>query len=265
MTRRRGYTLIELLVATSLVAGLLFLLSSVFRTTLDGRDRIRRIAVDLSAMRRAHEVISRDFHCATVAPDDSGLQFGLTTGGAATGAVVLQFAANVGEPLLAGRPATETVLLQYTITEDPRTGRSTLFRMETPYPVPEGTTPGAADETRTLPLLPGVVGATFLFYSLEQKTWVESWEGQAGLPGAVRVDLALERDPGPPRAADGARGNRAATAAGEEARQESWIFTLPAAKFASDEALAASSAEAGGDTGGADGAGAAGAGAGATP
>jgi hypothetical protein len=48
------------------------------------------------------------------------------------------------------------------------------------------------------------------------------------LPGAIRVDLAIQPDPN----------NK------DTARQETWTFTLPAAKFATDQADAAANAAA---------------------
>jgi hypothetical protein len=180
--------------------------------------------------------MNRDIHSAVVPPDDSGVTFGLATGNTNTGsgADVLEFASVVGEPILAGRAATETVLIQYVISEDPRTGVPTLFRYETPYPVPDGSSGGGAglsEDTRTLPLLPGVSGATYLFYSSTQSTWVDTWEGETGLPTAIRVDLSL------------------GTGEESEPRVQSWVFSVPAAKYANDEAAAAAAEAEAGTTG----------------
>src|SRR5687768_12204490 len=111
--RPRGMTLLEVLVAAGLAAVLLLLTAQVFRSALDARTRLVEISGDLTALRRAYETISRDMHSATVPPDDSGLQFGLSATPAGRGSSVLQFASVVGEPLLAGRAATETALIQY--------------------------------------------------------------------------------------------------------------------------------------------------------
>ena len=35
-----------------------------------------------------------------------------------------------------------------------------------------------------------MVGANYLFYSQDQQQWIDSWDGQTGLPSAIRVDLA---------------------------------------------------------------------------
>ena len=64
-------------------------------------------------------------HSVTVAPDDSGLQFGLQAGDASSGSIgssVLQLAAVVGEPILTNRQASETSLVQYAVAPDPRDG-----------------------------------------------------------------------------------------------------------------------------------------------
>ena len=222
--RRRAFTLLEVLVAASLAGVLLLLTGTVVVAAMRSRDRIREVGGNLSAMRRAHETISRDLHSAIVPPDDSGLQFGLTSTGAGQGTNVLQFAAIVSEPLLAQRQANETALVQYSIAEDPRTGVPTLWRHETPYPIPEGADATNNQEARALPLLPGETGAAYLFYSPTESNWIESWDGMTGLPTAIRVDLAF----GDPRNPDA-----------EAQRQESWIFSLPAAKAANEEAAAA--------------------------
>jgi hypothetical protein len=156
------------------------------------------------------------------------MTFGLSTTATTSGlgADVLQFASVVGEPLLVGRPANETVLIQYVVTDDPRTGEPGLWRYETPYPVPDSSTNqgGLSEDTRMTPLLSGVTGATYLFYSTEQQTWLDTWDGQTGLPTAIRVDLALSN------------GDRDA-----EPKIESWVFSVPAANAATDAANEAAS------------------------
>jgi type II secretory pathway component PulJ len=221
----------ELIVAAALAALILMLTAQVFRSATLGRERLINKSTGLGQLRRTFETLNRDIHSATVPPDDSGMEFGLsqqTTGGSE----VLQFASVVGEPLLAGRMANETVLVQYAVAEHPETGVPTLWRYETPYPVPEGAAPGASDDTRAVPLLSRVTAATFLFYSRDQATWVNTWEGETGLPMAIRVDLAVQPE------------NEQA-----EPRQESWVFNVPSAGYAADEAAASEAAASATETG----------------
>ncbi len=221
MTRRAGFTLLELVVATAMLTALGARCAMVFRATWSGRDRLRTHIQDMGSLSRTYEVMMRDFHCAVVPPDDSGLQFG--SGGATGGGTnVLQFAAALGEPLLAGRQANETVLVQYSIIADPDTARPTLYRIETPYPIQDSLLASAQPSGRGTALLPGVIGATYVFFSSDQQDWVNSGAGLTGLPTAVRVDLILE-------------GQRQS----QEQRSESWVFSMPAAKFANDEVAAA--------------------------
>lgn len=221
---RRGFTLIELLISISLAAVILMLFAQVFRSATSGRERVQEVGTRTAALRRCFETMNRDIHSSTIPPDDSGLQFGLSTtavtGG--IGADVLQFASVVGEPLLVGRAANETVLIQYVVTEDPRTGEPSLWRYETPYPVPDSSTNqgGLSEDTRMTPMLSGVTGATYLFYSTEQQTWLDTWDGQTGLPTAIRVDLALS-----------ANDNRS------EPKIQSWVFSVPAGSAATEAAL----------------------------
>lgn len=223
---RRGMTLIELLIAMTLAVLILFGASSVLGAALQARERLRESSGRTSQLRRTWEILSRDLHSAVIPPDDSGLQFGQESGGAA-GASVLQFAAITGEPMLAGRQANETVLVQYAVNEDPRTGRPTLWRYETAYPVPEGAAPSMEDgDTRALPLLPGVSGVSYFFYSPGEQNWVETWQESPGLPTAVRVDIQLEES----------------VREGEEPRLERWIFELPAAGWTNAQAEAAAAA-----------------------
>src|SRR4051794_36395593 len=97
-----GFTLIETLVAFSLGAVLLFPAAQVFQAGMRPRARLRQSSADLSALRRAFETISRDFHSAVVPPDDSAVQFGLAGSSAGPGTDILQFAAVDGEPLFVG-------------------------------------------------------------------------------------------------------------------------------------------------------------------
>jgi prepilin-type N-terminal cleavage/methylation domain-containing protein len=224
MKRRRGYTLLELMVATAMGATLMAVAAGAFITAMDGRSRLEAHGAARAALRRAYEVLARDIHSATLPPDDSGVQFGLdlTAGGGA--ADVLRLAAVVGEPLLTPRPANETVLVEYAIAENPRTGRPAFWRFATPYPVVAG--PGTDGDTRALPLLDGVVDAEYAFFSESQANWLTTWEGEPGLPTAIRVDLYFGED----------EGGRAG------AQRETWIFQLPAGRYAAEEAVAAAEA-----------------------
>lgn len=232
---RRGFTLIELLISFTLAAVILMLFAQVFRSATTGRERVQEIGTRTGALRRCFETMNRDIHSSTVPPDDSGLTFGLsstaTSGG--VGADVLQFASVVGEPMLVGRAANETVLIQYMVTQDPRTGEPGLWRYETPYPVPDssGSSGGISEDTRMTPLLSGVTGATYLFYSNEQQTWLDTWDGQTGLPTAIRVDLALSKGDNDP-----------------DPKVESWVFSVPAATAATDAANEAAADESGTST-----------------
>lgn len=234
--RRRGFTLLELLIAIALGATLLMLAAQVFATALSGRSRLQERNVTTSALRRAYETISRDMHSAIVPPDDSGLQFGIATTVSGSNRDVLQLASVVGEPLLAGRVANETVLVQYAIAPDPDTNRPTFWRYETPYPLPEGASMESDSSTRAIPLLVGVEDATYTFYSPSQTNWIQSWDGETGLPTAIRIDLVFEQDDKP--------GREPGTT-----RHESWIFGLPASTFANEEAQKAAAAEESGTTG----------------
>lgn len=226
--RRRAFTLIELMVAMTIGAMMLMIAASMFSVGLKGRDRIGRQASDAATLRRTFETMSRDMHSAILPPDSSGVQFGLTTDPASTGSDALQLASTVGEPILAGRAANETVLVEYVVTDDPRDNVPTLFRYETAYPSSNGGTGGAgglSSDTKPIPLVRGVVGVTYMFYDADQQNWLQSWDGQTGLPAAVRVDLLLQnpenKDPN------------------VEPRQESWVFSLPSSKYINDQAAAA--------------------------
>jgi type II secretory pathway pseudopilin PulG len=225
---RRAFTLMEVLVGAIICAVVLSAAAAVFGQAIAGRERVREAGRRAQELTRAYETISRDLHSATLPPDDTGLQFGLSqaqSGAAGQAGESLQIASVVGEPLLAGRQANETVLVQYALAPDPKTDEPTLWRYETPYPLPSGdTTPtgGVSSETRQLRLLHGVVQIAFLFYDAAQQTWVDTWDGQAGLPPAIRMDLSFgEKD------------------AQEETHHESWIFNLPPARYTNDQAAAA--------------------------
>jgi prepilin-type N-terminal cleavage/methylation domain-containing protein len=228
--RRRGFTLLEVLAAATVAAIVLFLTAQVMVAAMNGKERLHATTQDMAAVRRAYDQIARDLHSSIVPPDDSGLQFGLSASDASQGTNVLQFAAIVSEPMLTGRQSNETALVQYSIADDPRTNVPTLWRYETAYPVPaggSGSTSTDGTDTRALPLLPNVVGASYLFYSETDQSWIESWDGQTGLPSAIRIDL-LFQDPSNKNA---------------QPRQESWVFQVPAAKAANEQAAATAEAQ----------------------
>ena len=238
---RRGLTLIELIVASVMAAMLLWATAGAFRATIDTRNRLTGRTAELSELRRAHDIIARDFHSCVMPPDDSSIFFGLTNQQDQFGANALALAASIGEPLLASRPTSEIVIVRYVLGQDPldESGRTgILYRYAIPYPegAESATVAGIDTETRQQPLLKNVDAVAYLFYSEERQNWVESWEQETGLPLAVRMDISMHRP-------------------GEEAgsRRESWIFQLPAAKFINEEEGVEAEGEASGSSTGATG------------
>lgn len=214
MRRRRGLTLIEMLVASALAAMLVGLAAHVFVTASSLRGRLREAGTASADLRRAHEMIARDLHSATIAPDDTGLQFGTSSSGYGTGSDILRFATTVGEPLLATRKVGETALIQYSITsETGETGDAGLWRFENAYPLP--TDESEPPPERATLILPGARAVSYLFYSETEQNWLNSWEDQVGLPTAIRMEIVLGSGP---------------ETREEEARLESWVFTLPSAR-----------------------------------
>jgi type II secretory pathway component PulJ len=232
MKRRAAFTLIELLIASSMAAVLLFLAAAVFMAALRGRTRIHEIGSQTGLLRRAYQTVARDLHSALPAPDDAGMPFGYATDTSASGTPILQLATSVGEPLLTGGTTTETELVRYVIEADPRTNRPTLFRQAIPYSAELSQSPqNALASARLTPLLPGVTGVNYLFYSTSQTNWVDTWDGEVGMPTAVRIDLQMET-----------------TNPNADPRIESWTIVLPAAQYVNDQAQAALEA-ASGETG----------------
>jgi len=229
---RPGYTLIELLIALALGASVLLVTAQVFQTALRGRERLQGRAGDVARLRRAYDIISRDMHSAVLPQDDTEFQLGLSA--ASAGQTGFQMATAVGDPLMAGRPANETVIVRYSVTEDPDTGQPSLFRHETPYQPANGTGPmgggpapaaGAPDaEMRSMILLPGVASVSYMFYDPDTRQWANTWGGQTpGLPSAIRMDLVM------------AVPVSASAEAPAAPRAEQWIFSLPAAPFQNEE------------------------------
>lgn len=236
--RRRGLTLIELIVASTMAAVLLWATSAAFRAAIDTRNRLTGRSAELAELRRAHDAIARDFHSCAMPPEDSSIFFGMTTQQDQFGPGNLALASTIGEPLLASRPTSEMVIVRYVLSQDPldRTGKTgVLFRYAVPHPEgAEGATVAGIDaDTRQQPLLRNVDAVSYLFYSEERKDWVQTWEQETGLPLAVRMDLSMHR-PG--------------EAAGS--KLESWIFQIPAAKWINEEEGAEADSTANGSTSG---------------
>jgi prepilin-type N-terminal cleavage/methylation domain-containing protein len=233
----RGFTLIEVLIAATIGATVVVLTAHVFHVAMQARNRLQVRTAGLIQLRRAYDIIARDVHSAINPPAESETPFGFIT--TPSGRSALQFATTVGDPMLVSRSANETVFVEYVIDDDPDTGIPTLFRFETPYPPADTSQAGMSGDPdmRITPLLRGVTDATFLFYSTDQQNWLETWDSQAGMPTAIRLDF-LQRDLD-------ANGN-------QEPHHESWTFSLPGVKFQMEQdAKEAQEAEAAAtDTGG---------------
>ena len=197
----KGFTLLEVLVASTLLSMVLAIVYGVFSQTLTSTQRAEEQSAQSRAARIVLLRIGDDLQASfPFAPDHSRF-VGKTSRGQQFPDAFLSFVSLSGLPLTSGSPAGDWYEIEYELVPDPRAAsarqlvRRARFAPTTPDSTSSrATTAGRASEGETLPLLTGVQGLRLRFF--DGRAWHDEWgkeQTSAKLPRAVEVELYLVR------------------------------------------------------------------------
>lgn len=184
----RGFTLVEVLVAISLLAIVLTSVYGVFSSVSATKQRLDGDSADYHLARVIFDRLGRELHGAYFRAGD---QTTLLRGGSnERGEPFLELTTTAVTPLsMAG---TGIARVAYRLAEDPQRppGSKVLLRSERPRQGPAA----SAEEPGMMRLAPGVAALGLRFFAAGQ--WREEWDAhQGGLPEMVEISLLVGRGP----------------------------------------------------------------------
>ena len=185
-TRDSGFTLIEVLVAISLLTIVLTSIYGIFSAVSSAKERLDGDSADYQLARVLFDRLGRELR--SYHPID---QLSFKGSGATDSLFSLEFTSRAVSPL-AGEGA-GIAMIRYWLEPDPQGDQKNwvLLRSETPL---HGQVQAGA-KAKALRLAGGIAEMDLRYYNSGQ--WFDSWEAQGGtLPELVEISLQLESEPG---------------------------------------------------------------------
>ena len=179
----KGFTLVEILVAISILAILLTSVYGIFSSVSMTRERLDADSAEYHRARVLFDRLGRELRGAYFQPRNSNLVF---TGKAVDDRQVeLELTTSAVSPL--SQTGSGIAKVHYLLIEDQEDKASGLVLMRSEHSVHESTD----DETTgMMRLVPGIETMTLRFYADGQ--WQTAWDGQtSGLPELVEIALQL--------------------------------------------------------------------------
>ncbi len=179
----RGFTLVEVLVAISILAILLTSVYGIFSSVSLARERLDADSAEYHRARVLFDRLGRELRGAYFRPSDRNLVFtGLKTD---DDSFEMELTTTAVSPL--SRTGSGIAKVHYLLVEDQEATAGGLVLMRAEHPVHESTDEEAAGMMR---LVPGIEAMSLRFYANGQ--WQTTWEGRtSGLPELVEIELQL--------------------------------------------------------------------------
>lgn len=179
----RGFTLVEVLVAISILAILLTSVYGIFSSVSLARERLDADSAEYHRARVLFDRLGRELRGVYFRGRDRNLVFAGTS--ADDGTVELELTTSAVSPL--SQTGTGIAKVRYLLVKDQEDVAAGRVLMRSEHPVLEQVDEKAAGMMR---LVPGIEAMTLRFYSNGQ--WQTEWDGgTAGLPDLVEIALQL--------------------------------------------------------------------------
>lgn len=182
----RGFTLVEVLVAISILAILLTSVYGIFSSVSLARERLDADSAEFHRARVLFDRLGRELRGTYYQPRGRDLVFsGNSTD---EGAVELELTTTAVSPL--SQTGSGIARVHYLLVEDQEDAAKGRVLMRSEYPVHEQADEDTAGMMR---LVPGIEAMSLRFYAKGQ--WQTSWDGTtAGLPEQVEIALQLHSE-----------------------------------------------------------------------
>src|SRR5210317_1292254 len=179
----RGFTLIEVLVAISILAILLTSVYGIFSSVSLARERLDANSAEYHRARVLFDRLGRELRGAYFRASDQNLVF--TSRSVDGGPVELELTTSAVSPL--SQTGSGIARVHYLLVEDPEDSTEGLVLMRSENPVHESTDEGAVGMMR---MVPGIKAMALRFYA--NGAWQTAWDGRtSGLPEMVEIELQL--------------------------------------------------------------------------
>jgi general secretion pathway protein J len=181
-----GFTLVEVLVAISILAILMTSVYGIFTSVSVARERLDADSADYHRARVIFDRMGRELRGTYFQARDQGLVF--IGGKADEKTAILELTTTAVSPL--SRTGSGLARVRYLLVTDPENAASGLVLMRSEQPAHEPATETGIDGM--MRLAPGVDAMTLRFFA--QGQWQEKWDGRiSGLPEMVEIALQLRR------------------------------------------------------------------------
>jgi general secretion pathway protein J len=182
----KGFTLVEVLVAISILAILLTSVYGIFSSVSLARERLDADSAEYHRARVLFDRLGRELRGAYFQSSNQNLVFtGLKTD---NDSFELELTTSAVSPL--SQTGSGIARVHYLLVEDQEDAADGLVLMRSEHPVHESTDEEAAGMMR---LVPGIEAMSLRFYANGQ--WQTTWQGRtSGLPEMVEIELQLRTD-----------------------------------------------------------------------
>jgi general secretion pathway protein J len=186
----RGFTLVEILVAISILAILLTSVYGIFTSVSLTRERLDADSAEYHRARVVFDRLGRELRGTYFQPSDPDLVFSGRS--VDDDALELELTTTAVSPL--SQTGSGIARVRYQLVEDQEATDGGLVLMRSEHPVHEQIDEGAVGMMR---LVPGIEALRLRFYA--NGLWQETWDGRiTGLPELVEIALRLrtgEKEP----------------------------------------------------------------------
>lgn len=181
-----GFTLVEVLVAISILAILLTSVYGIFSSVSVARERLDADSAEYHRARVIFDRLGRELRGTYFQARDQGLVF--NGGKADEKTAILELTTTAVSPF--SQTGAGLARVRYLLVTDPENPASGLVLMRSEQPAHEPATETGIDGM--MRLAPGVDAMTIRFFAKGQ--WQEKWDGRiSGLPEMVEIALQLRR------------------------------------------------------------------------
>ncbi len=182
-----GFTLVEVLVAISILAILLTSVYGIFNSVSLARERLDADSAEYHRARIIFDRLGRELRGTYFQARDKNLIF--AGGKADEKTAILELTTTAVSPL--SQTGAGLARVRYLLVADPENAASGLVLMRSEHPAHEQVTENGIEDM--MRLAPGVDAMTLRFFANGQ--WQENWDGRiSGLPEMVEIALQLRRD-----------------------------------------------------------------------
>jgi general secretion pathway protein J len=180
----RGFTLIEILVAISILAIVLSSIYGIFTSVSRARERLDADSADYHRARVVFDRLGRELRGAYFQRNNPDLVFA----GGADSPSVLEFELTTTAVTPISQTGSGIANVRYLLTEDTEEDKDGLVLMRRERPVHQPASPN--DTADMMRLVPGVEAMSLRFFN--EGRWQTRWDGAtSGLPELVEISLQL--------------------------------------------------------------------------